>query len=241
MRIVIEFKNEIFLPFKHYNHILQSFIYRNLPKNLAKFLHEEGFSHGKRKFKLFTFSRLIGKSKIKDEFIKISPPVSLKISSPQKEFIIGLINEIMKKQKLKIGENEVEIDNIRVEQKPQFESITKIKMLSPMTVYSTFKKEGKKKQYFYNPKEKDFSRLIEENLKKKYKAFYGKDIEGRLEVYPLHIDSKDLKIVYFKGTVIKGWMGRYELRGDERLMSWAWEVGLGAKNSQGFGMFEVIR
>jgi len=44
----------------------------------------------------------------------------------------------------------------------------------------------------------------------------------------------------FKGFIIKGWMGIYELHLPETYLSMALDAGLGAKNSQGFGMVEVI-
>jgi CRISPR-associated endoribonuclease Cas6 len=41
--------------------------------------------------------------------------------------------------------------------------------------------------------------------------------------------------------VIKGWFGIYEKDGDPRLLKLAYSTGLGAKNSQGFGMIDVIK
>ena len=49
------------------------------------------------------------------------------------------------------------------------------------------------------------------------------------------------KIIRFKGTVIKGWMGTFEVRLPEPYFTLAYEAGLGAKNSQGFGMIQVVR
>jgi CRISPR-associated endoribonuclease Cas6 len=36
-------------------------------------------------------------------------------------------------------------------------------------------------------------------------------------------------------------MGRFKLKGSPALMSIAYDTGLGSKNSQGFGMFEIVR
>jgi len=48
------------------------------------------------------------------------------------------------------------------------------------------------------------------------------------------------KVISYKGTVIKGWMGIYELRGDRELMKLVYDTGLGGKNPQGFGCFEIL-
>ncbi|MFS8542000.1 MAG: hypothetical protein LOD89_07915, partial [Tissierellales bacterium] len=62
MQIEMRFKcNRLELPI-HYNHMIQGFIYKNISnRDFREFLHEEGFKNNNRRFKLFTFSRLIGK------------------------------------------------------------------------------------------------------------------------------------------------------------------------------------
>jgi CRISPR/Cas system endoribonuclease Cas6 (RAMP superfamily) len=47
---------------RHYNYPLQSLIYRYLDEHLATQLHDVGFGDGAKRFKFFTFSRLIGNS-----------------------------------------------------------------------------------------------------------------------------------------------------------------------------------
>ena len=60
MHLRIEFENNGAAEFPiHYNHILQGFIYRTIDERMAAFLHDMGYGNT-RKFKLFTFSRLMG-------------------------------------------------------------------------------------------------------------------------------------------------------------------------------------
>ncbi|RKX92249.1 MAG: CRISPR-associated endoribonuclease Cas6, partial [Spirochaetes bacterium] len=42
------------------------------------------------------------------------------------------------------------------------------------------------------------------------------------------------------GTIIKGWTGTFVLNGNRKILKLAYYTGLGSKNSQGFGMFEVV-
>ena len=44
----------------------------------------------------------------------------------------------------------------------------------------------------------------------------------------------------YRETVIKGWMGRFVLKGNRKLLKLGYECGIGSKNSQGFGMVEVV-
>jgi len=67
-----------------------------------------------------------------------------------------------------------------------------------------------------------------------------KDLK-RAWVKPYKVRSADQKILRFKGTVIKGWTGLYEVKLPEPYFRLAYDVGFGAKNAQGFGMVGVVR
>jgi CRISPR-associated endoribonuclease Cas6 len=47
-------------------------------------------------------------------------------------------------------------------------------------------------------------------------------------------------VLNFKGTVIKGWTGLYEVKLPEPYFRLAYDAGLGAKNAQGFGCVGVV-
>lgn len=243
MRITLQLQKEgiIELPI-HYNHIVQSFIYRHMEEGLREFLHDEGYKYGERSYKCFTFSRLLGKAMVKGQRIIFIPPIELVISSPKLEVLEGFARVIINKDELFIGENKLYLGYISAQETPLLAGRVRIKMLSPITIYSTLKDaEGRKKTYYYNPWERDFSVLLKENLWRKYFAIYGVSIEGKeFQVVPLRVRREDEKIIIYKGTVIKGWMGVYEIEGDEEMLKLAYEAGLGSKNSQGFGCFDII-
>lgn len=243
MRVTLQLQKEgiIELPL-HYNHIVQSFIYRNMEEGLSTFLHQVGYKYGERSYKCFTFSRLLGKAVVKGQRIIFLPPIELVISSPKLEILEGFVRVIINKEEVLLGENKLYVESISTQETPPLKGKTRIKMFSPMTIYSTLvDAEGKKKTYYYNPWERDFPILLRENLWRKYLALYGVSMEGRdFRIVPIRVRREDEKIIIYKGTVIKGWMGIYEIEGDEELLKLAYEAGLGAKNSQGFGCFEVI-
>ncbi|WP_221040635.1 CRISPR-associated endoribonuclease Cas6 [Gelria sp. Kuro-4] len=51
----------------------------------------------------------------------------------------------------------------------------------------------------------------------------------------VRVRSSDQKVLYFKDTVVKGWLGQYVFEGDPAMLQVALDCGIGAKNSQGFG------
>lgn len=113
----------------------------------------------------------------------------------------------------------------------------KIRMLSPVTVYSTL---NTGRTIYFAPYNHDFRRIIKENLLKKYKAFYKEDITDiDFELYTLS-DKYQKVITKYEGFIIEGWMGDFILKGSEEIIKLAYDTGIGAKNSQGFGCFELL-
>lgn len=240
MRIEFEFafKNKLILPL-HYNYILQGFIYSNITdKKIRNFMHNKGFAYEKRHYKLFTFSRLMGPYEIdyNNKIIKYESKVILEVSSHFDDFFIDFSTSLLKDGLVLYGQD-ISLKNLKVKL-PEIFPESKIKMLSPIVVYST-DKNGR--TYYYGPTEEKFYQLIVENLKKKYRAFYGVDLDTiNFSITP-HKKSQHQVVTKYKNFIIKGWMGEYQIEGDRDLLNFAYNTGLGSKNSQGFGCFEFIK
>jgi len=245
MRVTLIFNADLLLKLPlQYNHALQGFIYRHLSPELSNFLHKEGFLYEKRRFKLFTFSNLMGRYRIRKEerTIEFSPPFKLVVSSPVERFIQELAETLLKRPEIDLKGQDVFIESIEVHAAPTIDSELLVKMLSPMTMSSTLKTaDGRTKRYYYSPFERDFSPLVEVNARKKYEAFYKAPADGlKLEVTPERVNKNCEKILNFKDTVIKAWTGIYRLKGSPELLHTAYDCGLGGRNSQGFGMVERV-
>ncbi len=230
----------IFLPFNYHEHV-QAMIYKMLPSEKSQVLHDVGFRYEKRSFKLFTFSRIQGKliKNISGEGLIFSSPITLQIASPVDWIMQELAEGILRSEKIRLGKSWLFPESIEVFQKPFIAPPLKIRMLSPMTVYSTLEKpDGKKLTHYYTPHEDDFSRLISENLRKKAEILYQKETGGTVKLTAISRRNRE-RIIKYKGFVIKAWDGDYLLEGDPDLIRVSYDAGLGSKNSQGFGMWEI--
>lgn len=240
MRLAAELASHetIILPI-HYNHAVQGLIYRLLSRELRDYLHEHGFVTGTRRFKLFTFSRIIGRFVRNGSLLLFKSPVKIYISSPVERFIRELANGLLAASgKVRLNGNELRIVSLEFPDKPQISEKLQVTTLSPITVYSTLHTaDGKRKTYYYSPYEEEFSNLISENLMKKTALLRGNSISGRVEVKPIKTPRE--RICMFKGTIIRCWTGAFMLAGEKELIEVAYETGLGSKNSAGFGMIEV--
>lgn len=221
----------------NYHHVLQSIVFHGMENcdGLSSFMHDEGYSFDKRKYKLFTFGPLTGRYTISEKNIIFYDEVSFEVRSIDsnmlralsKEFAdngIKYLKHFIPKVDVKLVDKEVEDEEIR------------ICMLSPVCVYST--QNGK--TVYYAPHENEFALKLNENFKRKYFAYTGvePDSDITLEIVSLH--PKDKYVTKYKGIYINAWKGKYLLRGKRKYLDFLYQTGLGSKNSQGFGMFELM-
>ena len=242
MRIILEMSSEkeIILPIQ-YNHILQGFIYNNLSdKNYREFIHSQGYQLDNKRFKLFTFSRLLGKFNIYSRANKIgfASPIKLVISSAVEQFITDLAETLIKAEFLFFGSNQIVINSISVEKQFEFTETMQVKMLSPVVAYST----ENKFTHYYSPWHPRFNEIITQNLIDKYITLFGCTPQNQtFKMIPNGMQEKKFKIMTsFKDTIIEGYNGIYFLKGNPELIDIAYHAGLGSKNAQGFGCWEVM-
>ncbi|QNU65557.1 CRISPR-associated endoribonuclease Cas6 [Ruminiclostridium herbifermentans] len=239
-RLTISSSDKIVLPFQ-YNHIIQALLYKFInDEEYSNFLHNNGYTHNKRSFKLFSFSNIITKPlKIDRETKKFVFPeeISIYISCVDAEFLKYIFQSFAVSEKeLRIHNNLAHISNVFFRQDVQnYKEEMEVRTLSPITTYSTlFSADGKKKTYYYTPYEEQFSENIRKNLIKKYCAFYDKEPEDTsFSIKPLGKIAE--RIIIYKGFVIKAYSGDFKISGSEELKKMAFASGIGSKNSQGFG------
>jgi CRISPR-associated endoribonuclease Cas6 len=232
-----------------YNAWLQALIYNNISDKLSEKLHDEGFLYENRKFKLFTFSSILERGEfdnIKKEF-KFPQMISFYISSPVDYILEDIARTMINSNSINLGSNILAVSSINVIKTilPD-KNILKVNAVTPIEMHSTLiKADGKNFTHYYSPFEEDFTILIRNNLIKKWSAFYKKEIDSTFVIKPLFKNKNNEKIVFFgageKRTLVKGWKGYFNIESDNpELLNFALDVGLGGRNSQGFGMIEII-
>lgn len=240
MQLIINIKLDepLILPI-NYNHILQSIVYRALSvlPEYADFVHDSGYANGNRNYKLFNFSQLMGKYTIKGQNIIFYDIVSVEIRSPQ-PLLINILKESIGYYGITFGD--VTYDDLYLEEYDYTveESELFIEMKSPVTIYSTDKVSGK--THYYSPDEEAFSYMIDENFKRKYNAYFGVRPFLPIQIELLGADMPRKIVTKYKGLYVNAWFGRYKIRGERKYLDFLYQTGLGSKNSQGFGMFNII-
>lgn len=230
----------------HYAHLLQGLIYRQMENPvLRSYLHKYGFPLEKRRFKLFTFSRLMSEAARYDKACRrmvFSPPLKLVICSPIPFILQELGTGLLRQGRVRLGDCSLEVKEMASAMPRVLGNTVRVRMLSPLVVYSTLPiPEGRGYTYYYSPFEPRFAELVGSNLAKKHLLVHGYPAnEEAFAIRPIGVETRHLKVTRYKDTIIKGWMGEYELSGDPGLLQVALDAGLGAKNSQGYGCCTLI-
>ncbi len=245
MRIRIAFRPQdpLILPV-HYHPVLQGFLYRNLDAALATWYHEKGYAFHRRRFKLFTFSRLFSRNRLFDREngkIVFAGTVHFHVGAVDTAFLESLASFLVRKGRVRLGRQVCDLVGIEVEVPPPHTRPVRIRTLSPISVYRTEADgSGRRKTRYYRPEEAEFSRLVLGNLERKAQALWV-EAPPLVEAWIRPVRVGKQVITYFKGTLIKAWDGVFDVNLPEPYYRLMLDAGLGAKNAQGFGMVQVVR
>ncbi|KYC50492.1 MAG: CRISPR-associated endoribonuclease Cas6 [Candidatus Methanofastidiosum methylothiophilum] len=238
MRIRVDLQGQpgLFIQF-NYNHILSSIIYNKIYD--LDYAAEMHMKHG---FKFFTFSQFIipKRKQIKEGFKSIDGHLHFFISSPDETLINNLIRGLNRHPDLTFQGQHLKIHKVSLVPKPYIKDKMYFKTLSPIIVRT--KKNGK--IWDLAPSDKLFHEGIKRNLLKKYKEFTGnKDVDGNINI-DFDVDRtirKRIKIPKPNGTTFnRAYMTSFMMEADHALLRFAYDCGVGEKNSMGFGMVMVI-
>ncbi|WP_168364230.1 CRISPR-associated endoribonuclease Cas6 [Metallosphaera hakonensis] len=232
MRICMSFSPKGPVPL-HYNYLVQSAIYNRLPKRLSNTLHDKGIMEGPRRFKMFTFSKLMGDFKREGDHLIYIDRCFLCISSPLDRVIKEIYRSFLVDPDLILGRSKLVLEVINVVQDPEFRETNRVYTLSPIAVY---RRNGNQTRY-YNPFELEWGSLVDLNARRKFLALEGRNLRNGLSVRPLRAF---ISLVRYKDNVVEAWRGEFIMRGPKSLQRVVYETGLGSKNSQGFGMVEMV-
>lgn len=231
----------------NYQSYLQGFIYSNIgDEELRNKLHNEGIQYRKSPFKHFTFSRLIGKVYYdeKTKMLNFGKSVSFVFSTKLEDVEREIVQSCFLKDELKLGNNFVRLKELKVDDLPL--EVSKdivtwdITMLSPITLFQgTTKDNGDKYRLFFEPTNNEANRIISKRLEQKYLSYYSSNngLNFDVKLVSNGLLQKNVARVK-KNEVYEAYLGNFQLTGQEEVLKFAYDIGIGKKNSLGFGMFD---
>lgn len=222
----------------NYNKILQASLLNWLDDGkYAKYLHDEGVTLNKRRYKFFTFSNIMGNCSYDKRFksLTFENEIFLVLSFFFDDAHEYILKNIERKKPLKLGNYYCSFINCGMADEKYEDCI--VDTVSPITIHSTMmKQDGKKFVYYYEPREAGFNELIAKNISHKLEAIAGIKLSYNLFSIKPHQKTKLKRIVTcYGGLTIKAWKGSFVISGPEEMIKMALLSGIGDRNSIGFG------
>ena len=238
MQLHLSFSGLVTVPMA-YQQLIHGLLYHAMDSapEYRRFLHEHGYSQDGKHIKGFTFGRLQGRYVRDQETLVFPEGCSLEVRSCDPLMIQCLLAGLPQGSRQRLGECETTLASIRIDDRHVISDAVEIGMLSPITVYQTL---PDKKTDYAAPDEERFYELLKKNARSKWELISDQPFPQIFSVTPLSVTQKDKVVTSFKGTRITAWMGTYYLTGPQTLLDLLYQIGLGAKSSQGFGMFQVL-
>ncbi|WPP51835.1 CRISPR-associated endoribonuclease Cas6 [Catalinimonas niigatensis] len=254
----------------NYQYPQHSWIYRVIQSadaEFSHFLHEEGYVHGYKKFKLFTFSPLTSKPfKIFKEENRIGLygeevqlQISFLVNQAAEKFIMGLFMG----QQFSLGDQissvDFEVKRIEAQPRPVFQERMRYRCLSPVVL--SVSEEGKAYAQYLHPEDERYASFFMRHLAQKQASVpqlthadnNAWEVGCRSAGCPPANDwqfkllsQPRKKGVHFKQhtpdhTQVIGYQYDFELTAPPEVHEMAYYAGFGEKNSLGFGMCGITK
>lgn len=235
--LTIKPKDKIRLPFAHME-MLQGLFYKLLSFNneVSSIVHDRS-NNGKAMMKLFCFSDLRGRYSVADGQHEYSDTVTWEIRSVYVKLISTIVENIYPRRSFSLNNCPFEITNISFDGPDLCKSSIDFRTNTPIVAYVT---DENKKQIYYSPNDSEFYRIVEGNLRKKYKLFFGEEYTGEFALTCHYCPDKYHVVTRCKSTIINAWNGKFTLTAAPPMQYLAYYAGIGSKNSMGFGVIDII-
>lgn len=220
-----------------YQTLVHGAIYHALTKEsgYGSQLHNTQPGADHRTFKGFCFGALTGPYTIMNGKIMFHNQIQLDIRSIDPYFILSLASAWPVGSDIRLADQQLRIVSGEITDTHITQRQINVSMLSPVAVYRTL---DNGKTEFYAPDDPRFYTALVHNAQRKWQTFYDDD-SFDFSITPLFSGLPKRVFTVFKKTYITGWKGEYRLRGDPAVLDMLYQVGLGVKNSEGFGMFRT--
>jgi CRISPR-associated endoribonuclease Cas6 len=170
--------------------------------------------------------------------------LDFQISSPNDYLIKSLVEGYLEDLSVNFKGKKLYVEKVELMPTPKFDNKLNIKTLSPIIVRTKKEVEGKLKSWDLSPGDPLFYNNLEKNLIKKYNEFNSEEMkDDNIKIISemkfvkrkrIAIEKKDIK------TFHRAFMMDLKVEGATSLIKFAYDCGLGEKNSMGFGMIEIL-
>lgn len=228
-----------------YHHILQGCIYKILSSHpdFSGFLHDQGYQREGQSFRLFVYGLLKGYFQISESKIIFDNIIAWEIRSPVRYFCEVLSQFLQREESIEVAGQRLFLIKYNVEEKNIVRDEVDITTSSPICVDFAVQEGNKTRTRYLDPLDPRFNYYLTKNFQRKYQAVTGVRTDTGIFLLPMEnfTPARSKYVTRFGGEIyITGWKGNFRLKGSRESLQFLYDTGLGSRNSQGFGMFQIV-
>jgi CRISPR-associated endoribonuclease Cas6 len=237
--MLLETTKEASIPWS-YRSDLTRLIYRLIgrsDKSYASWLHDEGYEKGGKVYRLFVYSDLqFAPIQVSSSGLKSKGCIVWQLASPDERFIKAVIGGVkLQGNKLDLFGSTFDVLDTLQTELPKTKENPTFRTVSPVVVSIQEGKGGT--PAYLNPEDQRFTQALERNLFSKWEAYKKKPIE--VKDFGIRTWEPKSKLVPTFDINVRAWNLKLQMWGSDQLIRFAYDSGLGERNSQGFGMIEI--
>ncbi len=234
----------------NYQYPIAAWIYKTIHlanPEFSNWLHEQGYSYEKRKFKLFTFSPIKFENYViqKDRIIAQAPNCSITLSFLLPEAVKHFVSGCFRNQHFGLGDKisqvDFEVKAIDIESPVELGTVSRFRSQFPICISEPVERNGKLTSQYLNPDDMGYEKRFFDNLREKYQsANEGLTApKGNCKLTVLNTPKSKL-ITIKQGTIaetkVRGYQYDFEIQAPKELIEVGYYAGFGEKNSMGMGL-----
>jgi CRISPR-associated endoribonuclease Cas6 len=241
LRILFESLKKITLPWDYRTDVTKVVytILRIGDPDYGDWLHEHGFRWKNKTYRLFVYSDLVPIHwNLSKKGLADVQCVTWEIGSPDKRFMDAFMAGIERQRgELQLFDTTFKVvDMVHIEPM-ELKSGLIFRTISPLSVSSA---DPNRLRYpiYLRPDQPEFIEGLQRNLINKWQAFHRREWKG--EEFGIRVWNPKQKLIRVFNVNVRAWHLDLQMWGDEELIRFAYDAGLGIRNSQGFGMIEPV-
>lgn len=239
LRLLLEAREAVTVPWD-YRTYLTAAVYEILSAAdpaYSNWLYKQGFRWGKRVYRLFVYSDLMPTHcRFSQDGLADVQWMTWQISSPDQQFLRKFLKGLEQEGwLLKLFGVPLEVVDVVRMEPLELKSGLVFHTISPIAV-SVGDPSMSKHPIYLSPDQPGFAEALERNLITKWQAFHQREWNGA--DFGIRVWNPKRKLVQVFGTNVRAWHVHLQIWGPDELVRFAYDAGLGIKNSQGFGMIE---
>ena len=252
LKLILEHRPAAGVPID-YPYLISAWIYRTIGEansEFARWLHEQGYRYGGRKYKLFTYGPLQPmRYRIdKGEFILSEGPTELIMSFHLEEAVERLVTGLFLNQHFSLGDRvrraDFSVRSMEVLSKPAFANTMRFRTLTPLCISQD--EPGERYAQYRHPEDEGYGELLLQNLVRKRLSIAEQTLEAfeTSKVSDYHfrlLSAPRSKLFHIKGTQVRGYLYDFEISAPVDLLKLGYFAGFGEKNSSlGMGCVDIV-